>query len=402
MNSTRLSRDVCECKTVEKLPFYCDTCKQFICLNCFANSHRKHESNTNRNTILKWRELVKNYLSVRINKNNIDDLLGRIVKINDKLQSMKKNLIKKTENLNSTLSSVVRINSQSKINSVISSINDEIERKCLTIFQLVDKIKDLREKSDSEEFNEVLSMTDTRQILTFCKEKRQFLDEFSKVIESKEKYIHAKKSLYFITMLYNFQDIKNRLETILKQQTFYYNSILNNVNLLGSSSYNFLRRFNSYSLSDILYFKKTCMDVSVSKSIRLIGLSVCSIFIKDDGKNKREFKFVLRVYNDEKLLSTKDVIFTNHYNKYDPTIICYLNESIKLTAGSIYRIELESTENYNYYTCVLGKVPANVLDLCQTIKWNEDLVFTFKKNKLVETDLNELKMGVLSDLVFIN
>lgn len=402
MNSSQQSRETCECKSIEKLPFYCDTCKKFICVNCFANSHRKHESNTNKNTIIKWRELVKNYISVRINKSNIDDLLSRIVKINDKLQTMKKNLNKKTENLNSTLYNIIRINSQSKINNVISSINDEIERKCLTIFQLVDKIKYLQEKTDHEDYNEVLSMTDTRQIIEYSKEKRQFLDELTKVLESKDRYIHAKKSLYFINLLYNFQDIKNRLETILKQQTFYYNSILNNINLLGSSSYNFLRRFNSFSVSDILYFKKTCMDLSVSRTIRLIGVSVCSIFVKDDSKNKKEFKFALKIFQQDNLLSSKEVIFSNLYNKYDPTIICYLDESIKLTAGSVYHIELESKENNNYYTCILGKVPENVLDLCQTIKWNQDLVFTFKKNKSEETDLNELKMGVLSDIIFIN
>ena len=411
--------DFCYMHTTEKIIFYCEDCKDLLCKMCF-NQHRSHNTSmpeiVRENLILSF---VEDIQKLKLSTPKMEESIKAMGEINGQIKSYNSNikiqLNKLNTNLDKTLKEKLKHNYDEFV-QIFENIDKEVEES-FNRLNIASKrcskfILDISEiETNIKMYKSNLKLCEyIKRVSSVFNEAKRVSVECSSFLCTKLKNIKTKGE----SELKKFTKL---IENYSKKQRIYENSVINST-LTGANCQSYrLRRFFKYSIEDLAYFRTSTVFLSANKKIIVTGIGICGLL---KGKNDRNLSINISIneisvnrtidegtkYEISNTLHTENSTLTSIINSYDPSLCFYLSKVITLEPGSTYAITCLNLEKGSQYVELYrGKVyfPSNSgsKEPVQDIKCNNTRIdFKFTPSKGVESDFNELSMGIISDVIY--
>lgn len=385
----------CHIHTSAKGDFFCLTCLEFTCKYCFVNDHKNHDAKVPS-------EIINNLLT-QIGKSviNIDSLSPKnneIISNLSKNQQMISNLNEKIMNKNQIITNYffkeLKLHFDKKRSKDDNKHELLLEKSNFVIKQLKENIQNnekLIENKNNENLLDQIIKLDIDLNLNRTNSVNEIIssiDKFNK--NDKEAQILKEYGLITNTIKIFEFDVKSAVE--LKKSHLLY------------SVQRFFKYY--YPLTDTIFFKKSSLCFSSSKSILLSGISICSLF-----KNPTELKISIEVFSmrrksnddfDISSINKEEFVLHNSKTNTIPLNCLFFSKPIEIQEKERYLICVENLTLDNYVSIYTGNaIDVNKFFKTQEIKCNNlDTVLTFSRAKDMYSDFDEIQSGIISDLVY--
>ncbi len=398
--------------------FYCNDCKIFLCKACFANEHRNHKSNLPEEISVNYKsDLQKLITDISGVKPRIEESLKSISEIDKKIKSIRETSLNKMKTL------FVQINStlKNKYEMILKQYNSSFEGLDEEMRSLYNRIESLQKKflKNSYDIQEILNYLNnnstilSEDLCEFRKAKKNILTEIRRLIEDSENIFNLKIANTKKRVNAKIESFNKQIEKFLKQLEIYEMSVLNSIHTGISSSSLRLRRFNKFSKNSFKFYKTSSLVCQVNKSICLVGLGLCGLFLKTSSESSVKIKIPISVeVSHISIEKTKNgerpkLLKETHYlsqivNINDPTFVLYFHKAITIQPGGKYLITLINEHKDSFLELWCGEVAKVFLSkMMQFIHCNTSGVhFEFYPSEGIESDFNEFNIGLIADLIF--
>jgi len=444
----------CENHQGSRGKFYCDDCRIFICKICFANDHRKHNSNLLADTSINFKKNAQKFAEMMTKfEPKIDESTKTISELENKINEIRDVSTKKLSNLvnNINKSSIKKNeNFMEEYKLIFEGTDEDVSDVTHRLGNLQGKLTKL-----IAEINEVkgnfFKKENGFEACAYKQSHARAFFEANKIFKDSKYLIGSKVENSIHAASEKIKTFEEEVQKILKKLKIHRASVVNSINT-GISSFTLrIRRFTKFSKTGINYFKTSSLKFSANSPISIVGFSVCGLFSEENMKNILEakeqngkisdsmemnrkafdslqikgnnntmnstsnliektlpFKFTIKEITTGKELSKcKELINENFVlkeikNPIDPTLIYYLNKSINISPEKTYIVSIVNLSKDVYLDLWSGEVSKYFLNsMTQGLRCNSSAIkFEFNPPEGIESDFNEFNSGILSDFIF--
>jgi hypothetical protein len=406
--------------------FYCDTCKQFICENCFANEHRTHRSNLPHQITSQFKEYISNTISqVNILKPTIEETLENIKQIYTRLKQQKDSTLKSPENAIQTItanhkSQLAMFNDtlQSKFNNLDKDISDNFQKHS----QLKEKTSKLIQEFDDNYLKTLSTNNTSLSPIDICLYHQQHVSKFKNTIDyikSSLNFINNKMQNTLTSCESAKTNIDNELSLLNKSLSTYENCTTSSI-LTGQASYSYLlRRFIKFIHSDIKFFKITSIIMNVNVPVFMTGVSLCGIYVSNKKMNDPDYiaesmnresllqkamnirVSVYEVNNSNDVLIQEDSQLCEILDSNDPSHVITFSKGVRINPDKDYVLMIENLSDVSYCDLWVGGTIKPKGNDAQVIKChNTNTEFVFKQTKQIQSDFDEFNIGIIEGVLY--
>lgn len=400
--------------------FYCDDCRYFICKQCFANSHRNHNSNLPNIIGQKFVENLHEFLSsVSAIKPKIDESLEDLKSVNAQFKNFREISIKRLKEISIKINSVCKQKFDhllKEFSKLFMDIDSEIENVWSRLLGLQKKIS--KALLDYREFQTFFNNNSNPvEICAFKKLKKKNFQEIVSILEDSKNLINFKVPLIKIEAKEKMEVIKASIQAFYKKIKIIEKSIENSISSGITNNSIILRRFIKYNRKGLSYYKSSSLFFHTEAPVFLTGLGLCGLYISsakyldkniiENMSSRRSIQINITVSEFNNNYSSENKISETHslcgiVNKYDPTFTIYFKKIIHVKALTNYIITITNVESNSYIDLWMGEVNKVYSDsMNQIITCNQsNIKFHFKPSEGIESDFNEFNMGIISNLIY--
>ena len=400
--------------------FYCDDCREFLCKQCFANEHRKHNSSTPLDIASGFKTQLKNVLeNITTNRPKIEESLKEISEIDKKIKEVRDLSLNRVKEMTTRIQGISKAKlekSYTSLTIVFEGVDQEIEN----IFKRLESIgkKVIKLSSELKEVSTSLTKmgkADSYEICNFKKSKHSIITEAKKLIEESNNLFNFKLPKTMQNAQTKISHFTLSYQKLFKELEVYQSSVLTSIDTGISSSSLRLRRFNGFSKKGLSYYKTSSLVVKPKENICLVGAGMCGLYLKDESEEEKimisnDFPFRLTISEikeeEKKLerLSQEKHYFRVIKNNFDPTFVLYFTKALYLKQDRKYLITIENLHREAFLEIWCGEVPSIFLPkLVQNVTCNSSgAEFEFSVAAGYESDFDEFHHGIISDLIYSN
>lgn len=394
--------------------FFCDSCSEFICNNCFCLDHKQHVCATFQLIIKDVKENTNKYISELANlKKEVEGNLLNISKTNSFFSLEKENLKKILNLIQQKMLKGLNAKSlelKDEIDNIFNGVDFEVENS-------TQRLESTRKKAQkmfldfSGFLKEVESISSDKKVCLYKKSKDAVLEENKNFLRDLIFFINdnlEKTKLKSIKEMENFSKKSNKF---LKNTEIFENSVINTISSGIPNICMRIRRFRRYFYLNSRYFKTSSLCISTSQTINLVGFSFCGLF---DIKNQLDnLKLEVKLYELDEIANfefNRPTLFTYEIkipviiNPIDPVFQFYLKNAFTLSKNKYYYLFIGNLSSSNYIDIWTGEVARDKDEMTENqssiICNNTNVKFNFINASGIESDFNEFSGGIVSDIIF--
>ena len=405
-----------------KAVFFCDDCNNFLCKDCFANSHRNHNSNLPKYMATKFVENCKSFLTglsqvqptLESSLEEISEMNKNIKEIRDLTNKKLKDGVSNITNVNKT-----KLDYFTKdFSKLFYGLDIEVENvynRLLTLQKRLSKFNSALNEMD----NFMTTRTKSYEICSYKKSKQILITDIRNVINESKNLLGYKIETITKQSKEKFEEIKKTVASFERQLSVFEKSTVNTINS-GMTNYSVvLRRFSRFSRRGLKYYKSSSIYIKVNKPVFLTGVGLCGLYISSkkflnpnsniiNDMNARgliqiEMKlFELKDNGSNDLRLNENSTLYGIINKSDPTFLIYFKKPVYLKQEAKYLLTIINNDSNCYIDIWGGEVNRKCVEkMEQTINCHcNNVNFTFTPAEGVESDFNEFNLGIIGSLIY--
>lgn len=417
-----IEEQFCHLHSSAKGDFFCLTCLLFICKHCFVNNHKEHEAYVPSEVVSKLLQRVKDTsASLTTNLPLLIERLGSVQAINKNFNTIKEGLQKKCQNIKQNFNNEIKTSLDEKLRLILDESIGSITTDCesltnkIIFFQNVVK----KELEAADEVSGQIFKCDSNSIKIceyLVKEKNKILQMLNNDVEKKFVSIQSQIEVLSKSIETKRSEFEIIASTICKDLEIYEQLIESTISSGFSNIYYPIRRFLTFNSPDSkpCFFKKSALSFTPRSNITLLGIGVCGLF-----PNSAPINISIEIYrkvssspNDEHNLTQTDYALMQKetfqlspiLNSWDPVETFFLHTSIELEAQQPILILIENLSKEEYIKIFTGQA-VNIekfFNIQEIVCNSTQINFSFCRPKGQYSDFDELSLGIISDLFFIN
>ena len=385
----------CHIHTSAKGDFFCLTCLEFTCKYCFVNDHKNHEAKVPSEIINNLlTQIAKSVINIENISPKNNDIIQNLNKNQQMISNLNEQIMNKNQIINNYFIKELKQYFDKKRSKDDSKHELLLEKSNYVIKQIQENIQNNEKLIENQSNENILDQIIKLDIDLNLNKTNSVME----IISSIDNFNKNEKEAQILNEYGSITNIIKKFELEVKSA----------VELKKSHLLFTIQRFYKYyyPLTDTVFFKKSSLCFSSSKTILLSAISICSLF-----KNPTELKISIEVFSmkrksneDFDLTSINKEEFALHNSKTNtiPLNCLFFSKPIEIQEKEKYLICVENLTLDNYVSIYTGNaIDVNKFFKTQEIKCNNlDIALTFSRAKDMYSDFDEIQSGIISDLVY--